>query len=114
LNNYPPQPPRYPPQLPPQLPPSSGYNPYNPYQGYDPGMDYIPWLPGRGGSRFLPIAIIVGAVLLCSCCSFLVGVVIGIELPGIMGAAPEEPPENTRIRDSAPGAFEWRVTYPNS
>lgn len=110
LNNYPPQPPQYPPQL----PAPGGYNPFNPYQGYDPNIDYVPWLPGRQGARFLPMAIIVGSILLCSCCSFLFGIVVGIELPGFLEPSP--PPENNQeFQDPGnSGGFHWQVIYPNT
>lgn len=107
MSNYPPPPPQYPPQLPP--PGGGGYNPFNPYQGYDPNVDYIPWLPGRQSARFLPIAIIVGAILLCSCCSFLFGIVVGIELPGFLAPSPSQ--NNDNFND---GGFNWRVIYPNT
>jgi hypothetical protein len=115
LNQYPPQPPQYPPQL----PPPGGYNPYNPYGGYDPNIDYVPWMPGRQAPRYLPIAIIVGAVLLCSFCSFCFGVIVGIELPAII--APSSSQENTDSgsgdqQEDAPtpeGGFMWRVVIAN-
>lgn len=111
----------YPPQLPPPQQ-SGGYNPFNPYQGYDPNSDYVPWLPGKQGPRFLPIAIIVAAILVCSCCSFLAGTVFGIELPGFLAPSPnsqnnnnnnnnnQEPtPEDTPESSN----FMWQVVYPN-
>jgi hypothetical protein len=109
LNNYPPQ-------LPPPQPPG-GYNPFNPYQGYDPNADYIPWLPGRQGPRFIPIALIVGAILICSCCSFLIGTIFGIELPAILSPTSASPPnENPPGEDVPPdeGGFHWQVVYPTS
>lgn len=106
----------YPPQLPPPPPPSGGYNPFNPYQGYDPNADYIPWLPGRQGPRFLPILLIVAAILICSCCSFLAGGIIVYELDGINHAsasAPDQPPEQP-TDEPTPESFSWQVVIPNS
>lgn len=113
----------YPPQLPP--PSQGGYNPFNPYQGYDPNADYVPWLPGRQSPRFLPIVIVVGALLICSCCAFLFGVVVGIELPGFLAPSNSEQPNNSSNNEpqpqdeappeeSAPQNFQWRVIYPNT
>lgn len=113
----------FPPQLPsPQQ--SGGYNPFNPYQGYDPNLDYAPWLPGgRQNPRWLPIAIIVGAVLLCSCCAFLVGIVVGIELPSFLAPSDNSQqnqndntgdPSNQDGSNSEDGSFHWRVVYPNA
>ncbi len=103
MNNYPPEPP-------PQNP--STYNPFNPYAGYDPNADYVPWLPGRQGPRFLPVVIIVAAILICSCCAFLVGVVTGIELPGII-APPPPPPNQEQPPPEAPTpeSFHWQISY---
>lgn len=108
MNSYPPQPP----QFPPQLPPPGGYNPYNPYQGYDVGPDYIPWLAGRKNSRYLPMALIVGAVLLCSCCAFLFGIVVGIELPGFLAPSSYQNGDAPPTEDT--GGFHWQVTYPKT
>jgi len=113
---------QYPPQLPPPQQPG-GYNPFNPYQGYDPNADFVPWLPGRQGPRFLPIALILGAILFCSCCTFFVGIVIGIELPGILAPSPSsqrnqrnaQPTDEPAPEESpTPEGFKWRVVYPNS
>lgn len=103
----------YPPQLPPP-PPSGGYNPFNPYQGYDQSADYIPWLPGRQGPRFLPIALIVGAILICSCCSFLAGTIFGIELPGFLGPSSSsqsntQPGDQPPPEEPTPESFMWQV-----
>lgn len=105
MNNYPNQPP--------QLPPGN-YNPFNPYSGYDPNADYVPWMPGRQSPRFIPILIVVAIVLVCSCCAFFTGTIFGIELPGMLGvdAAPSqqqnEPPPN---EEPTPESFNYRVTY---
>lgn len=115
MNNYPPQLPPPPPQGP------SGYNPFNPYQGYDPNADYVPWIPGRQGPRFLPIAIIVAAILVCSCCAFLAGTVFGIELPGYLAPSPtsgqnqnqndnQQPTDEPSPTDT-PGGLMWQVIY---
>lgn len=115
MNQYPPQPP--------QLTPPGGYNPFNPYSGYDPSQDYVPWLPGRQGPRFLPIALIVGAVLICSCCAFLTGIIVGIELPDLLAPSnpPQQnqdqpPPEEPTPEEPTPegGSFHWRILYPNA
>lgn len=96
LINYPPnQPPQYPPQLPPG--PPSGYNPFNPYPGFDPNQDYVTWLPGRQSPRFLLIAFVTVLVLLCSCCAFAGGVVSGIELTAFLPA-----PAPTPVRSQPP------------
>jgi hypothetical protein len=112
LNNYPPQP---------QLPAPGGYNPFNPYSGYDPNADYVPWLPGRQGPRFLPIAIIVAAILICSCCSFLAGTVFGIELPGLLQPSNsgqqnpgQQPQQEPTQEEPPPGSFMWQVTHVNA
>lgn len=103
MNRYPPSPP----QLPPPQPPG-GYNPFNPFSGYDPNIDYVPWLPGRQGPKFLPYAIVVGAIVICSCCSFLVGVVFGIELPGFL--QPSSPPAQVQPEEEpTPNSFQWRL-----
>jgi hypothetical protein len=108
------------PQLPPPQQPG-GYNPFNPYQGFDPNADYVPWLPGRQGPRYLPIAIVVGAILLCSCCSFLVGTVFGIELPCLIApsSCSSDQNQNAPQRQNQNPAdtptqepFEWRLIYP--
>lgn len=109
--NYPPQPP--------QLPPGGGYNPFNPYSGYDPNADYVPWLPGRQGPRFIPIALIAGAILLCSCCSFLAGTIFGIELPGLLiPSAPSSPAspqqEAPPQAEPTPESSMWQVSYQNA
>ncbi len=100
----------YPPQLPPPPQQPGGYNPFNPFGGYDPGMDYIPWLPGRTSPRFLPYLIVAGVILICSCCSFLVGVVFGIELPGVIAPSPSAAPPS----EPTPESFQWRVAYPQA
>jgi hypothetical protein len=112
LNQYPPQPPQYPPQL----PPPGGYNPFNPYGGYDPNLDYVPWLPGRQSPRFLPIAIVVGAILLCSFCAFCAGVIVGIELPGFIAPSSSQD-QNPDIdnggaaEEPTPESYHWHLTY---
>ncbi|TAH49977.1 MAG: hypothetical protein EYC68_15500 [Chloroflexota bacterium] len=119
----------YPPQLPPPQQPG-GYNPFNPYQGYDPSADYVPWLPGRQGPRFIPIAIVAAAILICSCCSFLAGTIFGIELPGMIAPSTSSPPRDQNNQPSseeptpeeptpeepAPqeGGFHWQVIYPQT
>lgn len=109
MNNYPNQPPSLPP---------GNYNPFNPYAGYDPGADYVPWMPGRQGPRFIPIAIIVAVVLFCSCCSFFAGTIFGIELPGFLGADASSPPtreptpeEKAPTDEPTPESFHYRVIY---
>jgi hypothetical protein len=109
LNNYPNQPP--------QLPPGN-YNPFNPYSGYDPSADYVPWMPGRQGPRFIPIAIVVAIVLVCSCCAFFSGTIFGIELPGLLGVdASSSQPQNAAPQDAAPtdeptpSSFNYHVIY---
>lgn len=110
LNNYPNQPP--------QLPPG-GYNPFNPYGGYDPSADYVPWLPGRQSPRFLPLAMIVIAILLCSCCAFFAGTIFGIELPGLLGVdassgQPQQGPQDEQpTEEPTPESFQYRVVYGN-
>lgn len=108
----------YPPQLPPPPQGPSGYNAFNPYQGYDPNADYVPWIPGKQGPRFLPIALIVGAILICSCCAFLAGTVFGIELPGFL--APSSSSQNSNDQQSpdanptdepTPSSMIWQVVY---
>lgn len=104
MNNYPNQPP--------QLPPGN-YNPFNPYSGYDPNADYVSWMPGRQGPRFLPIAIVVAVVLLCSCCAFMTGIVFGIELPGMLGvdASSAQPQQDQPIDEPTPESFNYHVIY---
>jgi len=76
-------------------------------------MDYVPWLPGRQGPRFIPIAIVVGAILLCSFCAFCAGVVTGIELPGIIAPTPPDnnSPSDTPQDEPTPESFMWQVVY---
>jgi len=107
LNNYPNQPP--------QLPPGN-YNPFNPYSGYDPNADYVSWMPGRQGPRFIPIVIIVAIILVCSCCAFFTGTIFGIELPGMLGvdAAPQDnsaPDQAPPDAEPSPESFPFRVIY---
>lgn len=106
LNNYPNQPP--------QLPPGN-YNPFNPYSGYDPSADYVPWLPGKQSPRFIPIAIVVALLFVCSCCAFFAGTLFGIELPGILGvdAAPQDTPsdELPPEEEPTPETFHYHVSY---
>lgn len=109
MNNYPNQPP--------QLPPGN-YNPFNPYSSYDPNADYVSWLPGRQGPRFLPIVIVVAVVLLCSCCAFFTGTIFGIELPGMLGADSKPPAQDNAPQDQppqdnqpTPESFNYHVTY---
>lgn len=105
------------PNQPPQLPPGN-YNPFNPYGGYDPAADYVPWLPGRQSPRFLPIVLVVVAVFLCSCCAFFAGTIFGIELPGLLGvdassAQPKDaaPQDEQPTEEPTPESFEYRVVY---
>ncbi len=107
MNNYPNQPP--------QLPPGN-YNPFNPYSGYDPNADYVSWMPGKQGPRFIPIVIIVALVLVCSCCAFFAGTVFGIELPGILGAdaapaSPNKTQDEPTPAEPTPESFHYRVVY---
>jgi hypothetical protein len=67
----------------------------------------------------LPLVIALALLIVCSCCSFLVGVVIGIELPGFFQPAPQQleqqdqgasPDEPFLEEEPTPESHIWRVT----
>lgn len=95
MSNYPSSPPP---------PPSGPYQPQNPYS-YDPNYDYSSWMPGRQGPDFKWIVAIVAAALICGCCGMLAGIIIGIELPGII--QPSAPPAVSPNLEPTPESFHF-------